>query len=350
MTQPLIGVVTNPNSRKNRLNPQRYERMRETVGELGLVRRTPDVSAIAAVVSEFLDRGVSYLVADGGDGAFHWLMNVTAQVLDSRLDDGKPAAWPAILPTNAGTIDFIGRKAGVIGHCDSLLPALTALLHRGDQPGVVHLQTLRCRGTYGPDADLPGQAFDRLGFAAALAGIGQRFFDKFYAHDRQDAVGIAYLVGKTLASQASRSPPLKWLPVPAGLRWFSEPVFEPLPARVWVDGAELPQHLYRDLDIGSIDINIANLFRFFALAGDGERLHLQCGYLGAADVLRNLPRMMRGQPLAIDGYVQQAVEHLRVVPDAPATLDPCIDGELFWGLVDLEVSRGPSVPVVQLQA
>lgn len=350
MTQPLIGVVTNPNSRKNRLHPQRYERMREIVGEFGLVRRTQDVGAIAAVVSEFLDRGVTYMVADGGDGAFHWLMNATAQVLQARGVDGQTAAWPALLPTNAGTIDFIGRKAGVVGHCDSLLPALTDLLRRGERPSVVHLQTLHCRGTYGPDADLPGQPFDRLGFAAALGGIGQRFFDKFYAHDRQDAVGIAYLVAKTLASQASRSTPLKWLPVPVGLRWYSESVFEPLPARVWVDGVELQQHLYRDLDIGSIDINIANLFRFFPLASDGERLHLQCGYLGAADVLRNLPRMVRGQTLAIDGYVQQAVERLRVVPDSPATLDPCIDGELFWGLVDLEVSRGPHVPVVQLQA
>ncbi len=346
MAGPQVGVVTNPNSRKNRLNPGRYERMREVLGPLGLVRRTKDVSAIAEVVREFLDLGVPYLVADGGDGAFHWLMNVTDQVLRERGD----TRWPAILPTNAGTIDFIGRKAEVVGHCDQLLPRLAQVLNRGEAPSVVELPTFRTAGTYGPDADLPGRHFEKIGFAGAMAGVAQRFFDKFYAHDRQDAVGIAYLVGKILASQASRVGPLKWLPLPVDFRYFGESVFEPLPAQVWVDGELVPFEVFRDLEIGAIDINLANVFRFFPYAKSGAALHVQCGDPGPLDILRNLPRMTTGKPLSFDRFVQHSAHSVRIVPKAGYTVDPCIDGELYWGLVDVDVTIGPRIPVVQLRA
>lgn len=346
MAGPVVGVVTNPNSRKNRLNPQRYEQMRATIGDLGLVRRTQDVTAIADVVREFLDAGVRYFVADGGDGAFHWLMNTTWQVLGKQAT----ATWPAILPTNAGTIDFVGRKAGVIGGCDQLLPELARHLRMGLELEVVPLPTFDLRGVYGPNADFPGKHFEKLGFAAALCGISQRFFDKFYAHDRQDGPGIAFLVAKILSSQAVRTPLLRWVPLPVGWRYFGEPVFEPMPADVWLDGAQLPIGQYRDLDIGAIDINIKNMFRFFPLAHTGEHLHVQCGDLGALDVLRNLPRMSGGQPMQIANYVTRQARHVKVVPREGKTLDPVIDGELYWGLAQCEVAIGPKVPVVRLQA
>lgn len=343
---PVIGVVTNPNSQKNRANPQRYEQMRAVVGDLGLVRRTQDVTAIADVVREFLAAGVRYFVADGGDGAFHWLMNTTWQVLDKD----STANWPAILPTNAGTVDFVGRKAEVIGGCDQLLPELVRLIDSGGAPKIVRLPTFDLRGTYGPNADFPGKPFEKLGFASAIAGISQRFFDKFYAHDRQDGPGIAFLVAKILSSQASRTPLLSWVPMPVGWRYFGEPVFEGIPAEVWLDGEKLPIGVFRDLDIGAIDINIKNMFRFFPLAHTGEHMHVQCGDLGPMDVLKNLPRMATGKTMSIDNYVQRQAKHVKVVPLQGRTLDPVIDGELYWGLQSCELSMGPKVPVVQLQA
>jgi hypothetical protein len=349
MSKPQVGVITNPNSRKNRLNPGRYERMREVLGPLGLVRRTKDVSAIAEVVREFLDLGVPYMVADGGDGAFHWLMNVTDQVLRERGHGDSPGKWPAILPTNAGTIDFIGRKAEVVGHCDDLLPRLAEVLRSGEAPSVVELPTFRTVGVYGPDADLPGKRFEKIGFAGAMAGVAQRFFDKFYAHDRQDAVGIAYLVGKILASQATRTVPLKWLPMPVDFRYFGESVFEPLPAAVWVDGERMPMDLFRDLEVGAIDINLANVFRFFPFAKSGAALHVQCGNPGALDIVRNLPRMTTGKPLEFKAFVQRQAHEVRIVPEPGYTVDPCIDGELYWGLVEVDIRMGPRIPVVQLR-
>ena len=347
MSVPAIGVVTNPNSRKNRMDPARYGRMRDVVGQWGLVRRTKDTEAIAEVVREFLDQGVQYWVTDGGDGAFHWLMNTIWAVRKERGDSGP---WPKMLPTNAGTIDFIGRKAGVFGGCDQLLPELVRKLQHNEPLDMAQLGTFIVRGVHGPNGDRPGKPFEKLGFAGALMGIGQRFFDKFYAHDRQDALGIGFLVAKILTSQASRTLPLRWVPLPVGWRYFGEVVFEPIEAQVWLDGELLPFRHFRDLDVGAIDINLANLFRFFPLAKTGEALHVQCGDLAAFDVLKNLPNMMNGSELAIANYVQRAAKTVRAVPVGERTIDPVIDGELYWGLSEIDVTMGPLIPVVKLEA
>ena len=345
MARPLVGVITNPNSKKNRLNPARYEAMRETVGDLGIVRRTQDTAEIAGVVRAFLDAGIPYWVADGGDGAFHWLTNVAQQVLAER--GGKDTA-PAIMPTNAGTIDFVGRKCGVIGDSDGLLRALCATLRAGQQPGICTIDSLRVRGVYGPDSDWPGRTFDKLGFALALAGIGQRFFDKFYAHENQGVTGILEVVGGILFSATMQAPGLRKVPLPVELRHYSDTVFEPLPADVWIDGEKLPMRDYRAINVGSIDLNLAGVFRIFPFAREGGVLHVMAGDPSVNEVIRNLPSHASGRKMVMETFVERAAHSLRVVALDGKRIDPCIDGELFYGLTEADVTLGPPVRVVQM--
>ncbi len=344
---PQIGVITNPNSKKNRLNPGRYEDMKERVGNLGQVRRTHHTGEIAEVVRDFLDLGIPYWVADGGDGAFHWLVNVLLQVMKER---GHRDPMPAIMPTNAGTIDFIGRRAGVVGTADKLLATLCDTLREGRDPEVQTIGTVHLLGIHGPDSDLPGRPFEKYGFACALAGVGQRIFDKFYAQDSQGALGVVKVVVKTLVSAATQSPGLRHLPVPVSVRHYSDSVFEPMPLDVWVDGKQLPMRIFRDCGVGAIDINLAGVFRFFPFAKEEGKLHVQCGNPGPIDVLKNLPYMTTGKPLHIDDYFQGAATSLRVVARDGRRIDPVIDGELFWGLTEITAELGPLVRVVKLHA
>jgi hypothetical protein len=345
--QPRIGIVTNPNSRKNRLNPGRYDDMRAAVGELGQVRRTQHTGEIAEVVRDFLDLRIPYWVADGGDGAFHWLVNVLVQEQEAR---GDASFSPALMPTNAGTIDFLGRKAGVVGKADDLIRTLCRELREGRQPETLTLQTLDFTGIYGPDSDLPGRRFRKIGFAAALAGVSQRIFDKFYAMENQGTSGLLTMVGKTLASAASQGPVLRRIPLPVSFRHYSDSVFQRQPVSVWIDGREMPLATVRDLSVGSIDINLAGVFRFFPYAGEPGKMHVQCGDPGPLDVLRNLPQMATGQPLTVPGYFQGAASHVHAVARQGASIDPVIDGELYWGLTEIDVRLGPPVRVVRLKA
>lgn len=340
---PLIGVITNPNSKKNRADPQRFEKMKHLVGDLGLVRRTHHTGEIAEVVRNFLDAGVPYWLADGGDGAFHWLVNVLHEVLAER---GHTGELPAIMPSNAGTIDFIGRKVGLRGNTETLIAALSADLRAGREPKVVTLDSLHLRGELGPDSDFPGKPFSKLGFAAALAGVGQRVFDKFYAQEQQSALGVVEVVAKTLSSAASQSPLLSWVPMPVTWRHFSDTIFEPMPLDVTVDGEEKSIRWYRDLDVGAIDINLAEVFRFFPHAAAPGVLHVQGGDLSPLDVLKNLHHMASGTKLNIRDYFQGPARHLHVVARDGRSIDPVIDGELYYGLTWADVTPGPTVRVV----
>ena len=57
-----------------------------------------------------------------------------------------------------------------------------------------------------------------------------------------------------------------------------------------------------------------------------------------------------GKPLDVAGYVQGPASHVRAVARDGSTLDPVIDGELYWGLSEIEVQPGPPVRVVRLKA
>src|SRR2546423_757151 len=76
-----IGVITNPNSRKNKDRPDRAARLQSIVGDLGEVHETDSVDSIKPVLRDFLRKRARYWVADGGDGAMHWMMRMGMEVL-----------------------------------------------------------------------------------------------------------------------------------------------------------------------------------------------------------------------------------------------------------------------------
>ena len=89
----VIGVVVNPNSRKNRKQPPgRVEKIRRIVGETGEVRETESVGAVAPAVRDLIARKVDYLVSDGGDGAMNWMLNAAHDLAEEGAL-GPHLAW-----------------------------------------------------------------------------------------------------------------------------------------------------------------------------------------------------------------------------------------------------------------
>ncbi len=345
---PRLAVVFNPNSKKNRRQPERIDKLRAIVEGVGTVVSTETPDAVAALVHGFLDDRVPYLVADGGDGAFHWLVNAVYDAVASR---GRGERVPAILPTRSGTIDFIAHKTGVAGKAEKLLQALVDLVKRGDAPDIVALDSLRVTGEHGATGPNAGQPFARIGFASALAGVGNRYFEHYYAQDQRNAFGLVATVGRILASATINTPGLNMLPWSDDSLRYGKHVFEPMHLAVQIDGEALPFDRFRALNMGAIDINLGGVFRLFPHAREQGVMHVQAGNPSAFEVVKALPVMaVGGKKLPIGQFVERPARVVKVQCLGGVPLNPVIDGEIFENVVRAEIRRGPQVDIIRLVA
>lgn len=335
-----IGVLTNPNSGKNRRNPGRLAELERAVLGHGIVRQTRSLDELAGVIDEFFDRGCAYWVVDGGDGTLHWLLSTAHRRASERRQQGAEAPWPMVVPANGGSIDFVAHKAGIRGNAATIVEALVRALERGEPMDSVELDTLHITGR-GPDED-----FERIGFATAIGGVAQRFFDKLYQRDRIDAWGIMDVLAKASAGgMAGSTPrPLRDVLVPS-LQQYADEIFEPTRARVEVDGTALSFDTFSSLQVGSIDINLGGVVRTFRHAAERGVMHAQAISSSRLGVVANLPNIVLGTKIwGRDVFDGPAVE-LRAEAVGQGTLDPVIDGELCFGLSTLQVRAGPTLRI-----
>lgn len=365
---PRIGVLTNPNSGKNRkrhpTDPTgRLRELEAAAGPLAIVRQTAELQQLRDVVAELFDRGCDYWVCDGGDGTLHWLLATALDVARERegLAPGDPKlpALPKIVPANGGSIDFVAHKAGVRGECTELVSALSTQLQRGIEPPHVEIDTFRVVGHYAEPGPGRPEMLDRVGFAIALGGVSQRFFEKLYAMGRVEPHKIAMVLGNavgsfTMGNTFGRTPLPKLLPDPLRkLPWlspaFADDIFAPTRATVTIDGERLSYDSFAALHIGSIDINLGGVVRTFRHAAAPGTLHAQAISMSPLGVTANLPNIVLGTPIWGKKVFDAPARSLTAEACGDELLDPVIDGEMFFGVSRMEVTLGPvlAVPLVR---
>lgn len=341
-----IGVITNPNSRKNRRPGRpvgaRREELQRIVGARGLVRETRTVAEIAPTIEEFIARDVRYWVSDGGDGALHWLVNEARLALGGPRGSAGPLALPVVVPTNGGTIDFVAKKVGIRGQADEVLHRLVRAEEAGFRYPLEEVPTFIMSGVEVREgADVP---FERVGFLTAIAGIGQRFFDLYYADPDPGPATVLKVIGRGLASIALNAPGLARLPgVPGGWREYAREILRPQRARVLVDGRELPGENWRALHVGAMFCDIGGVVKLFPLAGDGL-LHVMAGNPTMAEVVRGVPHIFTGGAIG-RGVTDVAARTVEVEALGDELLNPNMDGEQFRGLRRLKITSGPRVRI-----
>jgi hypothetical protein len=172
-----IGVITNPNSRKNRNKPDRAERLQRIVGTMGEVHQTTSLESIKPVLRDFLRKRARYWVADGGDGALHWMLKSGMEVLQEDEFAGQAISLPMTLPTKGGTIDFVANNVGIEGDAEGILATLRSDLEHGLVIEETEVDSMAIDGVQIID----GQEveFRTYGFASAAGGIGPRFYAKY---------------------------------------------------------------------------------------------------------------------------------------------------------------------------
>jgi hypothetical protein len=333
-----IGVVTNPNSGKNRRNPGRLGELERAIGRYGVVRQTHDLDELERALVEFFDLGCDVWVCDGGDGTLHWMLTI-----GDRLARARGRALPRIVPANGGSIDFVAHRAGIRGEAGAVVRALIEARRRSESTDALVLDTFRMCGR-GRD----GSSFDQLGFASAIGGIAQRFFGKLYETKPVDGWSIWRVISRSVSGVALGKAPrtVQELSMfPRDVVDYADDVFAPTHANVDVDGKRLAFDSFASLQVGSIDINLGGVVRTFRHAQAPGVLHAQALSATPLGVVANLPNIVLGTPIWGSKVYDGPAERMRVTAVGDESLDPVIDGEMFHGLAELEVSRGPQVSV-----
>jgi diacylglycerol kinase family enzyme len=342
-----IGVITNPNSRKNRNRPDRAERLQRIVGHMGEVHSTQSIASIKPVLRDFLRKRARYWVADGGDGALHWMLRTGMEILQEDEFVGTAMTLPMTLPTKGGTIDFVANNVGIEGDAEGILGMLRKSVEQGGTIQETEVDSMAIDGIQVVDGeDVP---FRTYGFASAAGGVGQRFYAKYYADPDPNPRTIMKVVANTMASAPIALSPLGRLPL-GGLARYAREVFEPTACQVTLDGMQLPGTSFTGVHIASMSINLGNVLRFFGKADQPGLMNAIVGTPSPWSIIRNLPRMARGEEMRGRDILDRPCREMVLEATGDELLAPIIDGEYYRNVKKLEFRVGPRVRIPKVVA
>jgi diacylglycerol kinase family enzyme len=342
-----IGVITNPNSRKNRNRPDRADRLRRIVGELGEVQTTSCVASIKPVLRDFLRKRARFWVADGGDGALHWMLRMGMEVLQEEEFIGQAVSLPMTLPTKSGTIDFVANNVGIKGDAESILTTLCKNVERNVRIEDTEVDSMVINGIQVVDgADVELRTY---GFASATAGVGQRFYAKYADSPDPSPRTIMKMIANTVASAPIALSPLSRLPLGAWSSYARE-VFEPAHCKVTIDGMRLPGDQFTGVHVASMSINLGNVLRFFGKADQPGLMNALVGTPTPWGIIRNLPRMARGDEMRGRNVLDRPCREMTIEAVGDQLLAPIIDGEFYRDVKKLTFHIGPRVRIPKVTA
>ena len=334
-----IGVITNPNSRKNRNRPDRVERLQRIVGAMGEVHETGSVDSIKPVLRDFLRKRARYWVADGGDGALHWMLRMGMEVLQEDEFVDQAVSLPMTLPTKGGTIDFVANNVGIEGDAEGILAALRRNVEYGGTIEDTEVDSMVIDGLQLVDgSEVP---FRTYGFASAAGGIGQRFYSKYYSHPDPNPRTIVKVVATTVASA-----PFARLPFGR----YAREMFAPTACKVILDGMRLPGETFSGVHCASMSINLGNVLRFFGKADQPGLMNALVGTPSPWGIIRNIPRMARGEEIRGRDILDRPCREMIVEATTDELLEPIIDGEYYKNVKQMTYRIGPRVRIPKVVA
>jgi diacylglycerol kinase family enzyme len=342
-----IGVITNPNSRKNRNRPERVERLQRIVGRMGEVHQTESIDSIKPVLRDFLRKRARYWVADGGDGALHWMLRMGMEVLQEDEFAESSVTLPVTLPTKGGTIDFVANNVGIQGDAEGILATLRRHLEHGATIKETEVDSMVIDGVQLIDGQ--EHTFRTYGFASAAGGVGQRFYSKYYADADPNPRTIMKVIANTVMSAPIALSPLSKLPFGAW-RTYAKEIFAPTPCKITLDGMVLPGHEFTGVHVASMSINLGNVLRFFGKADQPGLMNAIVGTPSPWAVIRNLPRMMAGEEMIGRNVLDRPCREMKLAASGDELLEPIIDGEYYRNVKQITFRVGPRVRIPKVVA
>jgi hypothetical protein len=269
------------------------------------------------------------------------------EVLQEDEFVGQSVTLPTTLPTKGGTIDFVANNVGIQGDAEGILATLRRNVEYGTTIIETEVDSMVIDGIQLVDGvEVP---FRTYGFASAAGGVGQRFYEKYYADADPNPRTIVKVVANTVASAPIALSPLSRLPFGAW-RSYAKEVFAPTPCRVTLDGMRLPGDKFTGVHVASMSINLGNVLRFFGKAESPGLMNAIVGTPSPWSIIRNIPRMARGEEMRGKNILDRPCREMLIEATGDELLAPIIDGEFYRNVTKLSYHVGPRVRIPKVVA
>ena len=307
-----IGIIHNPFAKGNLKRPWVAGKIREALGDVGMLRETRNVNELGVVAEEFKAQGIDIVGVNGGDGSLHLVLTAFIKAYGDQ-------PLPKIMSLRGGSMNTMSNSLKIKGHTIGIVQEAVKNVRTG-KPFSEKPQHLLCvNGKYG--------------FMSG-AGVIATFLDAYYGGGGTGPWTAANVFGNTIWSAIT-------------LNEYGRRLRLPRPARVTIDG--------KTLEPKGFTIMLASAIKELGL-GFKPTPHAYdkpgCFHFMAADidpvkVVPMIPKIWMARDL-IHPNIQFSHAATDVVIDPMGEpMRWTIDGEMFGTDEPLHYTCGPTITVTQ---
>ena len=312
---PGIGIITNPNSRRNRRNPEQMRRLGYILGQHDSVELTNKIEDVEDVARQFLENEIDILALNGGDGTNH----VTLTRFIKAYGDHP---LPKIALLRGGTMNTVADGVGVKGTPSRLLANLVDKYYTG---GVFET-------TERDIIEVETEADKIYGFIFGN-GIIANFLQAYYETGEPSPPTAAILLARTVAQIPTGGP-------------LVDKIIRPFRARItFEDGREWPEQDFMSV-LASTQDQLGLGFRPFIRCEERVgAFHILGSHGSPLSLGGALPRIRLGLPVSDDVFLSEVASE--VTFEANEAFPYTVDGDMYVareGRVTLRA--GPRVEII----
>jgi diacylglycerol kinase family enzyme len=288
----MIGIISNPNAKSVLDDPTLPERLSRLGGKNALVVSTRDQAEVERIVSDFAQKGVDVVAACGGDGT-------NLSVLTEMIKKFPPLGLPRFASLRGGTVNTIASNLGIQGSPEDILARLLLCRSRGMVEPIEVRPLLSINERHG------------FFFAGAMAS---RFFSVYYGGPSK-SVGRASLLAARVTMSSIFNTPL------------SKRIFEPMKAKITVDGEVLPHDSWTLLvaaTLMNVGLNIRITYRAMERPG---HFQLIASGLPPSRLARQFHKTFLARPLEGENHFDRLCREVTI--EFCEDQEYILDGEFF---------------------
>jgi diacylglycerol kinase family enzyme len=307
---PGIGIINNPKSKQNRLHPERIRMLGYILGHGGESKATHTFEELEECLLEFKRLEIDILAINGGDGSNH---HTISKLIDLYGDQ----KLPKIALLRGGTLNTISRGFDIKGNPAGILHRVATKYAEGKPFVIKECDLMNVNGMY---SFLFGN------------GIVAKYMKTYYeTGEPSPSHGVKIVLKGIFSAITGGKLTREW--------------FEPICAKVWVDGDKLESERFTSIIAGSMeDIGVG--FKPWIRAFTEDR-KFHCLFITAKPLtfIWDIPYFYFARPMHPRSGSEAVCSHIHIEADAPFVYNQ--DGDMHEcqdGIMDIRV--GPRVEII----